>query len=235
MSKNSGGLLGICNLCNGLVVKINNSYFGYRCINCRSTQIHRAICAVINDQFGPKMKNTEIRAYELSSRGSLFRFLKRKFPNLAYSEYYDDVKPGEFKNGVQCQDVQQLTFADAVFDLVTSTEVFEHVVKDHQGFKEVFRVLGPGGKFIFTVPLAEVDKTVERAYLDEQNNIVHVLPPEYHGDRIRGKNDVLAFRNYGLDIVDKLKDAGFSDVIIKRPFSNKYKIIQKQVIYAAKT
>jgi SAM-dependent methyltransferase len=234
MGKNGDSLLGICNLCNGLVIKVNSSYFGYRCIKCHSTQIHRAICAVINNQFGAKMKNTEIRAYELSSRGALFKFMKRKFPNLIYSEYYEDVKPGEYKNGVQCQDVQQLTFADATFDLVTSTEVFEHVIKDQEGFREVFRVLAPGGKFIFTVPLSEVDTTVERAYMDEQGNIVHVLPPEYHGDRIRGQNQVLAFRNYGLDIVTRLKNAGFNEVFIERPFSSKYKITQKQVICAIK-
>ena len=38
---------------------------------------------------------------------------------------------------------------------------------------------------------------------------MHYLPPEYHGDRIRGMGKVLAFRNYGMDIRDKLGSVGF--------------------------
>ena len=39
--------------------------------------------------------------------------------------------------------------------------------------------------------------------------IQYLLPPEYHGDRIRGFNSVLCFRNYGQDIVARLDFVGF--------------------------
>jgi SAM-dependent methyltransferase len=110
---------------------------------------------------------------------------------------------------VLCQDVQQLTFPDASFDVCTSTEVFEHVADDARGFREIRRVLRAGGAFVFTVPLGDAEATVERAE-SQGGRIVHLLPPEYHGDRIRGRDRVLAFRNYGRDIVERLRTAGFA-------------------------
>ena len=91
--------------------------------------------------------------FELSSRGALCRYLLRTFARVTFSELWDDVAPGDFRGVVQCQDVQQLTYPDASFDLVTSTEVFEHVPDDRRAFAEVFRVLRPGGRLVFTVPL----------------------------------------------------------------------------------
>jgi hypothetical protein len=60
--------------------------------------------------------------------------------------------------------------------------------------------------------LAAVPATVERAVL-RNGVIVHLQPPEYHGDRIRGRARVLAFRTYGLDIVRRLAAAGFEAAI----------------------
>lgn len=146
--------------------------------------------------------------YELSSRGALCRYLRRAFARVTVSELFDGVPPGGFHNGVQCQDVQALTYADAVFDLVTSTEVFEHVADDGRAFAEVHRVLRPGGHLVFTVPLMAAP-TLERARV-EGGAVVHLVEPEYHGDRLRGRRGVLAFRTYGPDIVSRLERAGFA-------------------------
>ena len=146
--------------------------------------------------------------YELSSRGALCRYLRRTFRRVTVSELWDDVTPGTFRHGVQCQDVQRLTYGDASFDLVTSTEVFEHVPDDRRAFAEVHRVLRPGGLLVFTVPLMDASPTLERAEI-RYNRIVHLVTPEYHGDRLRGRRGVLAFRTYGPDIVDRLRAAGF--------------------------
>ncbi|MFZ5862531.1 MAG: class I SAM-dependent methyltransferase [Nitrospirota bacterium] len=179
-----------------------------RCLRCLSTFIHRALGVVL----GSLPLADTIRVYELSSRGALVAYLRRRFPDLTCSEYFDEVPPGAFKGTIQCQDVQRLTYDSDVFDLVTSTEVFEHVPNDQQGFREIYRVLKPGGYFAFTVPLLGNAVTVERAVLQD-GRVVHVLPPEYHGDRIRGLGRVLAFRNYGTDIGARLEAAGFSAAI----------------------
>jgi SAM-dependent methyltransferase len=173
-----------------------------------------------------------LRVYELSSKGALVRFLRKRYRNLTVSEYYDDVKPGDYKDGVQCQDVQNLTHEDDSFGLVTSTEVFEHVPDDIRGFQEIHRVLKKDGYFIFTVPLTIKEKTVERACL-EDGRIVHLLPPQYHGDRIRGSHKVLVYRNYGMDIVFRLESVGFAAEIL-RIHHARYGITDGKVIICRK-
>lgn len=50
--------------------------------------------------------------------------------------------------------VERLPFADGVFDLVTANVVVEHLKHPALAFSEVFRVLAPGGVFIFRTPSA---------------------------------------------------------------------------------
>jgi len=154
------------------------------------------------------------KVYELSARGPLFNFLRSHVADLRYSEYFDDVEPGTVRDGVVCQDVQRLTFADGCFDLCTSTEVMEHVGDDRLAFAEIRRVLRPGGAFIFTVPLSD-GPTVERALL-RNGAIEHLLPAAYHTDRIRGPRSVLVFRDYGPDVIERLQRAGFARATIDR-------------------
>jgi SAM-dependent methyltransferase len=171
--------------------------------------------------------------YELSSRGALCRYLRRQFTRVTVSELWDDVPPGSLRGGVQCQDVQQLTYPDASFDLVTSTEVFEHVPDDRRAFAEVYRVLRPGGLLVFTVPLMDTGPTLERAEI-RYNRIVHLVTPEYHGDRLRGRRGVLAFRTYGPDITDRLRAAGF-DAWLERIEDPAHAITDGRVVVGRKS
>ena len=51
-------------------------------------------------------------------------------------------------------DIEQLPFADASFSLVTANMVVEHVENPERLLREVFRVLKPGGMFLFHTPNA---------------------------------------------------------------------------------
>lgn len=197
-----------CNLCGWPLIPLRGPLRG-RCLRCLSTPIHRAVGSLIAVMNLPPSSPV----YELSSRGALVRYLRRRFDSPYFSEYFDDVPPGGSRGGVPCQDVQHLRLADASFDLVTSTEVFEHVPDDLRGFREVCRVLRPGGRFLFTVPIRDDDVTLERATVGGDGAIVHLAAPEYHSDRIRGGRRVLAFRTYGRDICDRLATAGFRAAI----------------------
>jgi SAM-dependent methyltransferase len=156
----------------------------------------------------------DLRVCELSARGPFHAFLARTARELASSEYFEGVAPGERRDGIVCQDVQRLSYPDASFDLCTSTEVFEHVPDDRKGFSEIFRVLVRGGRFVFTVPLSAEPTTRERAVLD-RNGLRHLHPPVYHDDWIRGTGRVLVYRDYGRDVVSRLAEAGFADARIE--------------------
>ena len=195
---------------NSVFVRLNNTMLGVRCVVCGAAPIATSIANVLI-KHEPDFKQKNI--YELSARGAFFEFLTKNAENVVFSEYIDEVQPGDSVNGVLCQDVQNLTFGNAVFDICTSTEVFEHVPDDLKGFREIYRVLKDEGVFVFTVPLHDVEKTVNRVLIEE-GEIVYLLEPEYHDDSIRGVGKVLVFRDYGQDIVEKLSSVGFSDVKI---------------------
>lgn len=202
---------GRCPLCEGRwLLRLGSNLLSVRCLRCQASPISMAIGQVLCDRVSDFRLR---RTHEFSSRGPFFEFLARNVPQLSGSEYFDDVAPGERRGGVECQDLERLTWADDSLDLCTSTEVFEHVPDDARAFREVHRVLAPGGVLVFTVPLSDVEHTVERA-VRENGEVHHLLPPEYHGDVIRGAGRVLAFRDYGRDILDRLRAAGFADAEI---------------------
>lgn len=193
-----------------LLVKLANDPISVRCVRCGASAIHLSIMQVLVRMY-PDLST--IVVFELSSRGPLFDYLKAHAGKLVCSEYFDDVAPGDWKGDVQCQDVARLTYTGASFDLCTSTEVFEHVPDDEKGLREIRRVLKPGGRFVFTVPLSNSPTTVKRAEVFD-GKVRHLLPPEYHGDAIRGQGRVLVYRDYGRDIVDRLRRCGFGRAMI---------------------
>ena len=203
---------GTCPLCGGhFFLRISRDLLGTRCLRCGASPISMAIGAVV----GTRVPDFEDRRVcEFSSRGPFFDHLARRIESeggeLCHSEYFDEVPPGERRKGVQCQDIQNLTYTDESFDLCTSTEVFEHVPDDGLGFREVLRVLARGGWFVFTVPLYDRDETVERATF-AAGEVQHLLSPTYHDDFIRGSGRVLVYRDYGRDITKRLTEAGFED------------------------
>jgi SAM-dependent methyltransferase len=204
----------ICPLCGpSMILQLNVSAIGVRCLRCAASAITMSLVSVLQQEL---RSLADLHVYELSSRGPLVDWLRGHAGQVTCSEYFDGVGAGEMVNRVQCQDVQALTYAAASFDVCTSTEVFEHVPDDLRGFAELHRVLRPGGRLVFSVPLSPRAATVERAVLKD-GVIHHLLPPEYHGDHIRGQGGVLAYRNYGLDILDRVRAAGFSDASVVKP------------------
>lgn len=101
------------------------------------------------------------------------------------------------------------------FDLAEALRQILGRSVDLKGFQELRRVLKPGGLLLFTVPLSGKSRTLERARLTE-HGIEHFVDPAYHDDPILGPRAALAFRDYGLDILDRLTLAGFSQCRLVR-------------------
>lgn len=196
-----------------LLVRLNDSEAGIRCVRCAASTVHLSIGLAVASQ-APELAQMDV--YELSAAGPFVDHLRRAARRATFSEYHPDVARGAEWNGVRCEDVQALTWPDASFDLVTHSEVFEHVPDDARGFAELRRVLRSGGRMLFTVPMSDAARTVERARLCG-DTVEHILPPEYHVDPFKGGTQVLVFRDYGRDIVQRLERAGFGEVQIARP------------------
>lgn len=181
---------------------------GVRCVRCTASTVHLAM--------GWALRGTPLDLHiadvcEFSARGPLVNWLRREAASLACSEYFADVPSGTEHDGVRCEDMQQLSYADASFDLVTHTEVLEHVPDDARALSELHRVLRPRGWMLFTVPVHEGGHTVEGARLRD-GVIEHLRTPIYHTDPLHGGAGVLAFRDYGLDVLERVRAAGFSGV-----------------------
>lgn len=197
-----------CPFCGPSVfVRLNADESGVRCLRCAASTVHVALGWVLGEE-RPDLAGCD--ACELSARGPLAAYLRRRARSVALSEYFADAPSGTLRDGVRNEDVQRLGYADASFDLITHTEVLEHVPDDARALAELRRVLRPGGLMIFTVPLHDGECTVERARLRD-GVTEHLREPVYHTDPLRGGRGILAFRDYGSDILDRLRSAGFID------------------------
>jgi SAM-dependent methyltransferase len=211
-------------------VRLNDRDWGARCVRCAASAVHVALGRVLRERIADI---SALDACEFSARGPLVEYLKKHARSLAASEYFEGVAPGATHGGVRCEDVQHLSYADASFDVVTHTEVFEHIPDDRRAFAECHRVLRPGGMMLFTVPLHGGERTIERARLSD-GVIEHLHPPVLHGDPLRGGAGILAFRDYGRDILERLRNAGFARAHLHAAQSKVPWLPMREVVIACK-
>lgn len=155
---------------------------------------------------------------------NLFEWLKQRHPSIVGSEFLGNEVPlGSTKNGVRNEDVTRLTFPDNCFDYVLSFDVLEHVVDDIAALKELFRVLKPGGTVLFSVPFSSSSpQKVVRAKVADDGEIVHLMPPEYHGNPVDPEKGALAFRYFAWDLLDEMRKIGFEDAKAEIYWSKEY-------------
>jgi len=123
------------------------------------------------------------------------------------SDFLEGAEPGAIVGGVRHEDLTRLTYADASFDLVITSETLEHVPDLAAALGEIRRVLAPGGRHVFTVPiLPGVPTTFARASLGDDGTKVDLAPPIFHPG---GDVGYPAFAEFGADFPEIVRAAGF--------------------------
>jgi SAM-dependent methyltransferase len=223
--------LGYCPICGQLTIflKFNeNLRESGRCKVCHSTNRNRQMAVlllgVIKEAKGLKFKSikelikqanileqlADFKIYNTETTGCLHNLLK-ELPNYTASEYLGtEYISGEVINGILHQDLTNTTFADYSFDVVLSSDVFEHIPNPYEGFQEIYRILKFGGRHIFTVPFySDRYRDEVRSKLQEDGSINHIMPPIYHGDPIRTEG-ILVYVIFSLEMLVKLSDFGYN-------------------------
>ncbi|MBH9645036.1 class I SAM-dependent methyltransferase [Burkholderia vietnamiensis] len=165
----------------------------YACQSCGSVPRQRHINAALDDLF-PGWESKVI--HESSPSGD---FVARHAQHYSSSQYMSDAAPGSEVNGVRCENIEALTFADESVDLFVTQDVMEHVFDPGQALREIHRVLRPGGAYVFTAPThVTLSASICRAQLRNDGSIEHLLPEAYHGNPV-GDGRALVTWDYGMD------------------------------------
>lgn len=152
----------------------------------------------------------QLRIAEINRVDGLHEAL-REHPNFAPSDYLPGEPPGAVVDGVRNEDLCRLTYSDASFDLVITSETLEHVPDLDSALSEIRRVLAPGGRHVFTAPVAPwVAKTFPRARLGDDGEIEHLAQPIHHP---AGDSGYLVFTELGRDFPEILRAAGFETTV----------------------
>lgn len=154
----------------------------------------------------------DLTVFEAQGEGPIHVRLK-ELPHYTASEFFDAIPPGECDTlGIRSEDLQRLTFADNTFDLVVTQDVFEHIREPDSAFREIWRVLKPGGYHIFTVPYHEGKKTLRRVEVRNGEDIP-IHPSIHYCDPLRG-DGALVYTDFGEDIGAIIDSIGFHTDII---------------------
>ncbi|MCC2632866.1 MAG: Methyltransferase type 11 [Ramlibacter sp.] len=152
------------------------------------------------------------RIYLMEQVTPIFQWV-RQLPDadVQGSEYLGyQYRGGEVVGGVRHEDVMALSYADASFDLIVSNDVLEHIPDPAAAFQECSRVLRPGGVVLATFPFhTDREGTLVRAKL-ANGAVEHLHPPQYHGNPVSADGS-LVFQDFGWDLLDVMRQAGFSD------------------------
>lgn len=115
----------------------------------------RLIIDYVADAVTPHLTAHEQTHLDISAGwGHLIRRLQQAKPDLKSWACDFELMPelGDIPGKTANLNKDNLPFEDASFDLVTCTEVIEHIENYHHLVREAYRVLKPGGHFIVSTP-----------------------------------------------------------------------------------
>ena len=200
--------VGFCPVCNSETTFLaENAWLRdhYLCTNCGSIPRERALMRVI-ESFFPAWREMKIHETSPGNRGASVR-LAKECKSYIPTHYFSGVACGSTKNGIRCENLEQLSFADESVDIHVSQDVMEHIFHPERAFSEIARTLKSGGGHVFTVPIVNRhNPTNQRARISEDGSVFHIEPPQYHGNPIDENGSLVTF-DWGYDICQRIFEA----------------------------
>lgn len=193
--------VGRCSICETQTVFVKRGMWlrdDLLCYRCKSIPRWRALIHVLQSRF-PNWR--ELRIHESSPGGPASEKLRRECRSYTATHLFRDTAPGQMKDGCRCENLEQQTFEDEAFDLVVTSDVFEHVLDPERAFAEIGRTLRPGGAHVFTVPWYWWKETLVRAVRGTDGEVINLEPPDYHGNPIDDRGS-LVVREWGPELCD---------------------------------
>jgi len=233
-----GGVCSCCGHAGRYLVEPRALRETFQCETCKASLRYRNQADAMLTAYGTgersvaELVNTpqfrSMAVYEPGVSGP-FRSLFAPLPAYTTSYYWSDVEPGQSRNSVRCENLEALTFPQASFDLIISSDIFEHVRRPLKAFEEIHRVLRPGGRHIFTVPLnwPFEHATVQRVDVSTADD-VNLLPAVYHGSPLDPAGS-LVYNDFGMDLPFKLASLGF-EVLVQHGFRNVITFIARRPV-----
>jgi SAM-dependent methyltransferase len=155
------------------------------------------------DEITTYINEKRLKVYSAEANSSFFQHLKQRLRAelFFYSEFFGaEYKSGELVNDISHQDLQHTSFDAESFDIVLTSEVFEHIPDAVAAEREVVRILKKGGIYCFTVPfLPYKEHDLILAELDDAGTIKYLAEPQYHGDPVRPNEGILVYRLFSFN------------------------------------
>jgi SAM-dependent methyltransferase len=215
-------MYGLCGLCGRRVIFIGDARAPstreiLACPHCSANVRQRAAATVLLSSLRAPLASV---VYATEHASSFYVSLRLRVGRLHGSEYNVGLRRRlqmstwlwrcRIPEFVRTQDVTALTFRDRSMDGVVCLDVLEHVPDYRAALCEFARVLKPGGTLVLTVPFYHQAPDSEQIAFDDAGGVVrHVGEPEYHGDPVRG--GVLCYHHFGWDLLDAMRDVGFTE------------------------
>jgi SAM-dependent methyltransferase len=174
---------------------------GTRCVTCGANLRVMALGQAIQDvlhtilplrDYVVRVQDSELKVLDINGCDALSPELQR-MPQYVRANFPE-------------LDMCAMPYSDGSFDLVVHSDTLEHVSNPLLGLEECCRVLKPGGRLCFTVPIVVNRLTTDRAK----------LPKSYHGDPQKRAEDYVVHTEFGADAWTLPMRAGFDNVTLKQ-------------------
>lgn len=160
-----------------------------RCPHCESLERHRLLWLYLTEKTD-LLDGRPKKVLHVAPERCLLKKLEERLEDGYLTADLED------PNAMVKMDIMHIDYAEESFDVILCSHVLEHVPDDRKALREFHRVLKQDGWAILLVPITAKATFEDPSIVDPQERL-----------RLFGQEDHV--RRYGLDYLDRLREAGF--------------------------